>query len=145
MAQYRVPAYKCVLVRERSILLDKQITSSAASIELAKRELGDSPNEQLVAFALDVKCRVIGQHTIAVGTLDAALVHPREVFRAAIILNASSLIIAHNHPSGDLTPSRQDCDVYERLKRAGELLGIQVLDSVIVSDTDGMSMAQSGY
>jgi DNA repair protein RadC len=145
MPQYRVPAYKCVLVRERSVLLDKQINSTAAAIELAKRELGNSPNEQLIAFALDVKCRVIGQHTVTVGTLDASLAHPREIFRAAIILNASSVIIAHNHPSGDLVPSRQDCDVFERLKKSGDLIGIQLLDSIIVSDNDGMSMAQSGY
>ena len=143
MSNYRVPAYKCVLVRERSILLDKQINSVAAAIELAQRELGNSPNEQLIVFSLDSKFRMIGQHTVTVGTLGASLVHPREVFRSAIILNAAAIIIAHNHPSGDLTPSRQDRDNYDRLKRAGEIVGIQVLDSVIVSDSQGLSMAET--
>jgi DNA repair protein RadC len=142
MSQYRVPAYKCVLVRERSILLDKAITQPAAAIELAIRELGNMPNEQLIVFSLDTKLRVIGQHTVTTGTLDASLVHPREVFRSAIILNASAIIIAHNHPSGDLTPSRQDREVFDRLKRAGEIIGIQVMDSVIVSEADGLSMSQ---
>lgn len=145
MTNYRVPAYKCVLIRERSVLVDKAISTTAAAIELAKQELGDSPSEQFIAFVLDTKLRVIGQVTITVGTLDASLVHPREAFRPAIILNGSAIIFAHNHPSGDLTPSRQDRDVFERLKRAGELLGIQVLDSIIVSDTQGLSMAENPY
>ena len=104
MSNYRVPAYKCVLVRERTVLLDTKITGTDAAVALAIKELGDSPCEQFVVFVLDTKNKVIGQMTITVGTLDASLVHPREVFRPAILLNAAAIIIAHNHPSGDLTP-----------------------------------------
>jgi DNA repair protein RadC len=144
MSNYRVPAYKCVLVRERTVLLDTKITGSDAAVALAVKELGDSPCEQFVVFVLDTKNKVIGQMTITVGTLDASLVHPREVFRPAILLNAAAIIVAHNHPSGDLTPSIQDRSVCDRLKKAGEVLGIQVLDSIIVNHERGISMLETG-
>jgi DNA repair protein RadC len=144
MANYRVPAYKCVLVRERSTLLDAQINGTPAAIALAVKELADAPNEQFIAFVLDTKLKVIGQHTVTTGTLDASLVHPREVFRAAIILNGSSIIVAHNHPSGDLEPSSADRAVVRRLQQAGEVLGIQLLDSIIVNDQTGISMRETG-
>jgi DNA repair protein RadC len=143
MSNYRVPAYKCVLVRERSVLLDTKITGSEAAIALSVKELGDSPCEQLIVFVLDTKHKVIGQVTVTVGTLDASLVHPREVFRPAIVLNGAAIIVAHNHPSGDLTPSIQDRAVCDRLKKAGEIIGIQVLDSIIVNHEHGISMQET--
>lgn len=144
MSNYRVPSYKCVLVRERSHLLDTKITGTDAAITLAIKELGNSPCEQFVTFVLDTKNKVIGQMTITVGTLDSSLVHPREVFRPAILLNGASIIVAHNHPSGELTPSPEDRSVCDRLKKAGEILGIQVLDSIIVNHERGISMRATG-
>lgn len=138
------PAYRCTLVREESqdIKLADKVTGSPAAISLGKKLLGNSPNEQFIAILLDTKNKVIGFHVVTVGVLDASLVHPREAFRAAIIANASSIILAHYHPSGDLTPSTDDWRVHRRLKDVGSLIGIDVLDSVIVSDTDGLSMAE---
>lgn len=139
---YRVPAYKCVLIRERSILADRKINASHVAIELAVKELADSPCEQLIAFSVDTQHKVIGQHTVTVGVLDSSLVQPREVFRSAIILNAAAVIVAHNHPSGELVPSGADWAVFDRLRSAGTVLGITLLDSIIVNDVGGVSMLE---
>ncbi len=93
---------------------------------MALEVLKDSPNEQFVSIMLDTKLKVIGAHVVTVGTLDASLVHPREAFRAAIIANASAVIFAHNHPSGDCTPSREDMAVLDQMELAGKQLGIAV-------------------
>ena len=77
---------------------------------------------------------MIGVHVVSVGTLDASLVHPRDVFKAAVLSNASGLILAHNHPSGDPTPSGEDRALSDRLRQAGELLDVDLLDFVIVTD-----------
>lgn len=138
------PVYKTTLVRETSIKTRPLVNGSERAREVAMSLLGNSPNEQLIAIALDLKGRVIGAYVITSGTIDASLVHPREAFRAAILLNAASIVVAHNHPSGDLTPSRQDWAVYEQMKKAGDLLGICIHDSIIVSDTDSLSMAYEG-
>lgn len=141
---FSVPAYRCVLVREesRDIMLQDQVSCSSNAISLAIDLLGDSPSEQFIAILLDTKNRVIGYHVVTVGVLDASLVHPRETFRAAIIANASSIIIAHNHPSGELTPSKEDYAVFRRIVEAGKVVGIDCLDSIIVSDKKGMSMQE---
>lgn len=139
---YKVPAYRCVLVREssRDMNAQKKISSSDAAIKVSVQLLKDSPNEQLIVFCLDTKNRIIGYQVATVGTLDASLVHPREIFRSAILLNASSIIIAHNHPSGDLTPSKEDYAVLNRLDEAGQVIGIDCLDSIIVNHETGVSM-----
>jgi DNA repair protein RadC len=102
--------------------------------------LADSPCEQFVAVLLDTKHRVIGLCPITVGTLDASLVHPREVFRPAIVHNASAVILAHNHPSGDLAPSREDLAVMKQLDDVAPIVGIRILDFIIV---DGQGNAVS--
>lgn len=89
--------------------------------------------EALMAVFLNTKNRVIDYEEISLGTIDSSIVHPREVFRNAIINKAYSIILCHNHPSGDVTPSVEDRNVTNRLKKAGELIGIQVLDHVIIS------------
>ena len=82
----------------------------------------------------DSKNQIIGIHTVSVGSLFAAIVSPREVFKAAILANAASIIVAHNHPSGDVTPSPEDIQVTKTLRDAGKLLDIEVLDHVIVGE-----------
>ena len=90
--------------------------------------------ERFVVACLDTKNRVQSVVEITTGTLDASLVHPREVFKPAIIEGSSSIILSHNHPSGDTTPSKEDRTVTERLTEAGKLLGIEVLDHIIHGD-----------
>ncbi|KKK59891.1 hypothetical protein LCGC14_3029820, partial [marine sediment metagenome] len=82
---------------------------------------------------------------VAVGTLNAAIVHPREIFKIAIKANAAGLIVAHNHPSGDTNPSREDIALTRRLAEAGRILGIQFIDHIIIGDGCWLSMKEKGH
>ena len=116
--------------------------------KLAGAILADADVERVLAPHFNTKHRLIGVHVVSVGTLDASLVHPREVYKAAYLSNAAGLIIAHNHPSGDPTPSSEDRALSDRLRQAGEVLGVALLDFVIVTDPiDGLryhSFRESG-
>ena len=89
--------------------------------------------EAFVVFCLDTDLSIISREIITIGTLNSCIIHPREIFRTAITRNANSIIVAHNHPSGNLTPSKEDLDITKQLKKAGEILNILLLDHVIVS------------
>ena len=95
-------------------------------------------------LALDARNRPIGANTVSMGSLSASIVHPREVFKFAILANASSLILAHNHPSEDRSPSSDDIALTRRLVQAGELLGIEVLDHVVMGGQDFLSFKEQG-
>ena len=90
--------------------------------------------EHFVVLLLDIKNKVIGINTVSIGNLDSSIAHPREVFKPAILSNAGSILLAHNHPSGDPTPSREDIEITHRLVNAGNILGINVLDHIIIGD-----------
>jgi DNA repair protein RadC len=90
--------------------------------------------EQFVVCGLNAKHRVIGLNVVSVGTLTLSLVHPREVFKALILMNAAAWLCAHNHPSSDVTPSQEDRALTKRLRDAGELLGITLLDHLILGE-----------
>src|SRR6187401_2222570 len=109
-----------------------QIKSARDAAELLVPEFGALPVEQFGVLLLDTKHRVVRTTRLSVGTLDASIVHPREVFRAATAAGVAALVLFHNHPSGDPTPSADDVALTRRLVRAGELMGIAVLDHVIV-------------
>jgi DNA repair protein RadC len=102
---------------------------------LIRQGYADRDREAFIVLLLDVKHRVIAEEVVSIGILDGSLIHPREVFKAAIVANAAALIVAHNHPSGDPKPSGQDAEVTRRLRKAGEVLGIPVVDHVIVGST----------
>lgn len=126
-----------------------KISSTQAACSWAVESLGGYFDERLdqeefLIAILDTKLIVRRVVRITRGTLDASLVHPREVFRAAIADCASAILLVHNHPSGDCTPSRQDREVTERLKKVGEIVGIQVIDHVIVGDGKAISLAEHG-
>lgn len=101
--------------------------------------------EHFVCLFLNTKQRVIGRETISVGTLNAALVHPREVFKAAIRQGAANVIFAHNHPSQDPTPSSEDIELTKRLVECGQLLGIEALDHVIIGGERWTSLRELGH
>lgn len=126
--------------------LKERINSTDAAKAYCTRHFSrlayDSDHEEFHIVTLDTKLQPIKRHQITVGTLDASLVHPREVFRAAIRDAANSVLLVHNHPSGDPTPSRQDHEVTDRLKRAGELIGISVIDHIIVARDRTVSIAE---
>lgn len=132
----RVPLYRIVLDRTGSIAKDGSAVVDCADVaaKLFRQFLGDVPEEHFVLAVLDSRRRVIGVSEVSVGTLSASLVHPREVFRAAILLNGAAVVVCHNHPSGDSSPSSEDRDVTRRLQRAGELLGIPVADHVVLGE-----------
>jgi len=106
--------------------------------------LGDEPAEVFGMLCLTTKYRVIAYHEVGRGTLDSVLVNPREVFRAALLANAAAVVVGHNHPSGDPTPSPDDLDVTRRLAAAGEVLGIPVVDHIIVGDGRYFSFKEVG-
>ncbi|MBB6021417.1 DNA repair protein RadC [Paenibacillus sp. JGP012] len=112
--------------------------------QLVAAEMSSLPNEHFVAIMLNVKNRVISKETIGIGTLNGAIVHPRELFRRAILKNAASIICVHNHPSGDPTPSQEDIKVTKRLYDAGEIVDINVLDHIIVGVEGFVSLKQLG-
>lgn len=95
--------------------------------------LGEQDREHFVVLLLDTKHMVRAVHTVAIGSLDTCIVHPREVFKPAVLANAAAMILCHN-PSGDPTPSQEDLKVTERLVAAGKTLGIEVLDHIILGD-----------
>ena len=99
---------------------------------LVRAFLGDDPRERLAAVYLDTRHRPIAVHDAHIGTCDSSPVHPREVFGPAVALAATAIVVAHNHPSGDPTPSEADRMVTARLQQAGELLGIPMLDHIVV-------------
>lgn len=124
-----------------------KINCTTAAIEYCQlhfeRLACDARQEEFHVVTLDTKLQPIQNHRITVGTLDASLVHPREVFKPAIRDSASAILLVHNHPSGDPTPSRQDREITERLKAAGDLLGIKVIDHIIVARSSTVSLAES--
>lgn len=106
--------------------------------------LREEKREHFVALLLDTKNGVLRTRTVSVGDLSSSLVHPREVFVEAVRHSAASLIVAHNHPSGDPTPSPEDAAVTRRLQEAGELLGIELLDHIILGDNRWVSLKEKG-
>ena len=100
--------------------------------------------EYFWALLLDGRNRVIGLDEVAVGSMTSALVHPRELFKAAILANANSLIVVHNHPSGDPEPSSEDVALTRRLMQAGDIIGIKIIDHVVVGDGRFRSLSEEG-
>jgi DNA repair protein RadC len=105
----------------------------------------ESKKEHFVELCLDTKNQVIREDTISIGSLNANVVHPREVFRTALIESASSIIVVHNHPSGDPIPSREDIEITKKLVETGKIMGISVLDHVIIGDGRHFSMKEAGH
>lgn len=130
---YRIPRYKIMLVRDGSQPSEvKAISNPADAFSLLSSYLEGTDRENFVVLMVDTKMKIIGINTVSVGALSSTIVHPREIFKPAILSNASSIILAHNHPSGDPTPSREDLEVTKRLVEAGKILGIAVLDHIII-------------
>lgn len=124
-----------------------EICSTAAAVEFCRRRfhrlMVEGRQEEFHIVTLDTRNQVIDTHRITVGTLDASLVHPREVFRHAIRDASASVILVHNHPSGNTTPSREDRAVTQRLEQAGDLIGIRVLDHIILGRDHALSLQET--
>nr|WP_269435828.1 DNA repair protein RadC [Gracilibacillus suaedae] len=108
-------------------------------------EMSSLKQEHFVSIFLNTKNQVIHRQTIFIGSLNASIVHPREVFREAIKRSAASIICAHNHPSGDPSPSQEDIHVTKRLSESGKMIGIELLDHLIIGDHKFISLKEKGY
>jgi len=144
----RINVYSLRLVKESAGNYDIQspVSSPEAVYKAACDilELDEQPSEVFAILCLNTKNKIAGAHIISQGSLNSSIVHPREVFKAAILNNAASIVLLHNHPSGDPTPSREDIKVTKRLIEAGTLLGINVFDHVVIGDGTYISMKEKG-
>lgn len=133
---YSIPIYRVALVRDGRLACDMpQTRSSFDAARMFRHYLGDDADrEHFLVAMIDQKNRLIGINTVAIGSLTAAVVAPREVFKAAILSNASGILACHNHPSSDPNPSQEDRKITHQLSEAGKMLGIKVLDHVIIGD-----------
>ena len=132
------------LVKESAgLYCNNYITSPEDAAEIAAKFFEDmaTDREVFAVMLLDTKNHVIGINVVSIGSLSASVVHPREVFKAACLANAASIILTHNHPSGDPSPSREDISITSRLVQAGRLMDIPVLDHIIIGDGTGRSMS----
>src|SRR6185295_16726756 len=144
-SEYSVPIYRITLVREgEQAVAARRVSNPGDVVSIVREYLGEPDREVMVALMLSTKCDLIGINTVSVGTLDSALVHPREVFKPAILLNAASVIVAHNHPSGDATPSAEDRRTSERLADAGKVLGIELCDHIVIGNGVHTSLKERG-
>ena len=122
--------------------IEPSITKPADAVGLLA-EFKDRRREHFVAVFLNARNQVICREEVSVGSLNASLVHPREVFFPAVGTSAASVILAHNHPSGDVTPSREDIELTRRMVQAGEIMGIEVLDHIILGAERFLSMKEA--
>jgi len=133
----RITKYRLELVKESSKIYEVDKISSPTDVRDYIEQvfkLSIQAEEVMVMLVLDTKNNVIGAFEVSRGSLNASIVHPREVFKRALLLNGASIIIAHNHPSGDPTPSREDKEITRILVEGGKILGIEVLDHIIIGD-----------
>jgi len=121
------------------------IRSPRDAFDVLSEQLRYLQKEHFVCLFLNTKNHIIAQETLSMGSLNASIVHPREVFRAAIKCSSASIVCAHNHPSGDPTPSPEDIALTSRLVEAGQIIGIDVLDHVIIGDGDFVSLKEQGF
>lgn len=142
----RIEVVRVHVVREKILYYEgsKAIRSPQDAADILREYIGNEDREHLVIMMLSIKNKVNAIHTVSVGSLNASIVHPREVFKAAIVANAASIIIGHNHPSGDPSPSKEDIDVTKRLANVGEMVGIEVLDHLIIGDEQFYSLKERG-
>ena len=133
----RVGIVSLKLVKESSVLYETRTVSNPYdAYNLIKNFLIDSDREKFVVACLDTKNQPVNISVVSIGSVNSAIVHPREVFKVAMLSNASKIICFHNHPSGNLKCSKEDENITNRLKECGEILGIELVDHIIVGDND---------
>lgn len=141
----RVDVVSIKMVKESSFLYkNRRISSPKDVVELLRNFLEGADREQFITCCMDTKNQPTSINIVSVGTINSSLVHPREVFKTAILGNSSSIIVAHNHPSGDPLPSKEDIDITQRLKEAGRIIGIDLIDHVIIGEDRYVSLKEKG-
>jgi len=141
-----IPRYRITIVSEGGHTAPCGILrDSAAAADALRPCFAGLDREQFLVCCLDAKNVSIGVNIVSIGSLTLSIVHVREVFKPAILLNAAAIIAVHNHPSGDPTPSAEDRTLTTRLREAGDLLGIRLLDHLILGDDRLYSFADQGW
>lgn len=137
---------KSLEVREIEYTYDERpkINSMDDVVQAVKPMIADPNKEFFMALYLNTKNGVLKQEVISIGSLNANIVHPREIFKTACMISASSIIVAHNHPSGDPSPSREDIEITKKLHEAGKMMGIELLDHVIIGFDRNYGFKESG-
>ena len=144
---YFIPAYSVRLVRDAFVKAETRLADSPQRVvEIVRAYWGEGEldREHLVCLMLNARSQVIGINTVSIGTLSASLVHPRCLFKPAVILGCAAVVVCHNHPSGDCSPSADDRETTRRLVKAGEIMGIAVLDHVIIAGDSFWSFREHG-
>ena len=148
MSRIQVSFERVVLVREKvgRYELPKAIRSpeDAYKAITTLTNVQEEAQEVFGILILNTKNKVVAVHEVSRGTLNSSMVHPREIFKPAVLHNAAGIICFHNHPSGDTAPSKEDIEVTERLVMAGEIMGIIVMDHIIVGDDEYISLRDLG-
>lgn len=141
----RINVVSIKMVKEKTFNVEsKKISSPEAAFNIVNEYLKDIDREHLIVLALNTKNEVNAINTVSIGSLNASIVHPREVFKALILANAAAFIVAHNHPSGNPQPSKEDVNITGRLKECGRLMGIELLDHIILGDDTYVSLKKIG-
>ncbi len=140
LAVYEEMRTRYSIPKHPSITVPEDVLQIKSIVDLASKSV-----EHFTILTLNGSSEVIKTHTITKGLLNHSLIHPREIYRAAIKDNAMAIIAIHNHPSGNLDPSKQDIDVTNQIKQAGDIIGISLLDHIIISKVGISSMRQLGY
>ncbi|PWI59008.1 RadC family protein [Sulfoacidibacillus thermotolerans] len=125
--------------------LPQKIASPEDAARYLMEKLRFLRKEHFVTIHLDTKHQILGEEVVSIGSLNASIVHPREIFKTAVKRSAAAIICAHNHPSGDPTPSQEDIEVTRRLAAAGAILGVEVLDHIVIGDKRFISLRERGH
>ena len=153
----RMVKYTTKLTENKRVVLEKEVTKNCPDLSYVIRSpedvvtvgkefmrIHEEPEEYMYMICMNTKNKIVGVFEISHGTVNASLVTPREVFQKALLANAVSIILMHNHPSGDSTPSQQDIEITKRLVEAGKIVGVDVLDHIVVGD-NYVSLKGKGY
>lgn len=138
----RVPHYHVALVRDESVPYQTETMTVSCAEDVASvcGDLRAADRERFEVLLLSTRNNLIARVLVSVGSLNASIVHPREVLKPAVVANAASVVVVHNHPSGDSTPSGADIQLCRRLVKAADVIGIEILDSVIIGGGDDGSV-----
>jgi DNA repair protein RadC len=141
-----IPVYRVSLIKDRAMPYAKapHVLTPEEVYHLITEFLQGTDREHVIALFLDGTSAVIGMNTVSIGTLSESLVHAREVFKGAILANAASIIVVHNHPSGAAFASEADISVTSKLKDAGRIIGIPLEDHIVIGDETFFSFRQEG-
>lgn len=132
MSEYIIPIFKCRLVRDGNIKMpNREAAHAEHCAEIFMKSLANLPHEEMHAIYLNGRFKILGFQVLSVGGASGTSITPGDVFRGALVANARAIVIAHNHPSGDPSPSEEDYETTRAIKKAGQILGVTLLDHIV--------------